>query len=345
MRLALITVLSIAGGGILAATGLPLGWLLGAALVTGAVAITGYAVALPVGLQRAGIVMLGVGSGLAVTPGVGGLLLSWLPVMLLTLALSVGLAVALAGLLARRAGTDRATAFFSLLPGGIIEMASIGERHQANRAVITALHTTRTGLIVLGLPVLATLLDHTTTDAAASLVSAAPTLTPLATLLVLAIGAVGGMLAALLRLPACWLVGPIVLVSVLSLGGWMVVGQLPEVVIIIAQLLVGMTLGARFKRRMLLQVPRALLVGLPLQVLMGGVVAGCALALALMTQASPVTLLLASAGGGVAEMVLAAKVLDEQVELIVGFHIVRLVLVNLGAGWLWTVLQQRVRRR
>jgi len=341
LRMALAPALALSAGLTLATLGLPLGWLLGAALATGAVAISARPVYLPATVQRGGIVLLGASTGLVVTPGVGGLLLAWLPLMLLSLAATLLLAIALVPTYARRAGIDRATAFFSLLPGGIIEMATIGERHSANRAVITATHTIRVGLIVLSLPVLASVLAGA--SAIESAPPALPSLDPAATLLVVLVGAAGGLLAGWLRLPANWLLGPIVLVSALSLSGWMVQGAFPAALIVIAQVIVGMALGAKFRRDTLMQVPRALMIGLPLQLLMGSAVAAAALLLSLLLPATAVTLLLSTAGGGVAELVLAAKVLNAQVELVVGFHIVRLVLVNVCAGWLCTRLHRHWR--
>jgi uncharacterized protein len=342
LSLAAAPALALVAGLALATLGLPLGWLLGAATASGAVAISGRDVWLPVPVQRGGIVLLGASTGLVVTPGVGGLLLAWLPLMLLSLAGTLLLAVALVPIYARLAGIDRATAFFSLLPGGIIEMATIGDRHDANRAVITAAHTARVGLIVLSLPVLASVLAGVGAgaDAGAADPPPVPTLDAASSLWVVLIGAAGGVLAGWLRVPANWLLGPIVLVSALSLGGWLAEGALPGVLIVIAQLVVGMALGARFRRDTLMQVPRALLSGVPLLLVMGGSVAAAALLLSPVVPTSAVTLLLATAGGGVAELVLAAKVLNAQLELVVGFHIVRLVLVNLCAGWLWTLLHR-----
>ncbi|NLC20668.1 MAG: AbrB family transcriptional regulator, partial [Halomonadaceae bacterium] len=49
---------------------------------------------------------------------------------------------------------------------------------------------------------------------------------------------------------------------------------------------------------------------------------------------------LGTAGGGIAEMVLAAKLLDESVELVAGFHTLRALLVNLLAGSIWKLISR-----
>jgi uncharacterized protein len=328
---------SIALGFAFSYLGVPLGWLIGAAISTGTLAAMGKKILLPATIQRSGMIVLGTSTGLVVTPGVADLLLTWLPMMLISVALSTGLAIAVTGLYSRRANIDRATAFFSLLPGGVIEMANIGEKYAANRAVIGAMHAARAGMIVLCIPFIAGLLSPTSIESA---VAQAPILAPHQYMVVILVGCAGGMVAHLLKFPAGWFLGPLLLISILSITGVFMAGSLPEPLVTVAQVIIGMSLGYKFRRDTIAQVPRALMAGLTIQLKIATAIGLLAILLSAYLAASPVTLLLGTAGGGIAEMVLAAKLLGESVELVAGFHTIRALLVNFLAGPIWKLMSR-----
>lgn len=331
----LVPLSSIGVGFLFSYLGVPLGWLIGAAISTGTFAALGKSVYLPTVVQRSGMIVLGSSTGMVVTPGVGDLLLAWLPLMLISVAFSTGLAIVVTALYARRASLDRATAFFSLLPGGVIEMANIGDKYSANRAVIGAMHAVRAAMIVLCVPFVAGLLSSPTIEHA---VNHPDVLIFRHLALVLLIGCLGGMVANYLKLPAGWFLGPLLLISVLSISGGLMEGTFPDTLVIVAQVIIGMSLGYKFRRDTITQVPRALIAGLPIQLFIACVIGVTAILLSFFLAASPVTLLLGTAGGGIAEMVLAAKLLDESVELVAGFHTLRALLVNLLAGPIWKLI-------
>lgn len=322
-----------AGGWGWAALGLPLGWLMGAALVTAALSLSGLSVVLPKVMQRGGLIVLASATGLVVTPSVLQSLLNWLPVMVVAVALSIGLAIPMTRLYVRLGGLDPATAFFSLLPGGVIEMANIGDRFEANRAVISAMHAIRVGLIVLILPTLAAVLSKG--GGSVIVPQALPSLDWLYLLAVLAVGVAAGMVAARINMPAGWFLGPLAAVAAVSATGWVPSGTLPQELLIIAQICVGMGLGCKFRRETLAAVPRAIITGLPVMLGIGGIVALSALAASMLLETSAATLLLGTAGGGIAEMVITAKSMHEEVALVAGFHTLRAFFVNLCAGPLW----------
>lgn len=326
------------GGWVWSVLGLPLGWLMGAALVTAALTLSGCRVVLPKPIQRAGLIVLASSTGLVVTPSVLQSLLGWLPVMLLTVSLSIGLVIPMTGIYARVAGLDRATAYFSLLPGGVIEMANIGERFEANRAVIGAMHAIRVGLVALIIPPLAALFSEP-----AGGVIAPQALLPLDwfyLLLVLAVGASASFFAERINMPAGWFLGPLAAVAMVSAAGWVPGGVLPKELLIISQVWVGMGLGLKFRRESLAAVPRAIVAGIPVMLGMGSVVALSALGASILPGISSATFLLGSAGGGIAEMVLTAKTLNEEVALVAGFHAVRAFSVNICGGPLWACIDR-----
>ena len=82
------------------------------------------------------------------TPEIVAHVAGWLPLMVIGGALGIVAAALVAPVLARAGRMGMATAYFSLLPGGVIEMARIGESHGGDRTTIAALHAIRVALVV-----------------------------------------------------------------------------------------------------------------------------------------------------------------------------------------------------
>lgn len=318
------------GGSLWEALGLPLGWLMGAAVVAGCFAMCNVEFVVPKPLYSFSLAALGAGVGLSITPDVAVALLVWAPVMFVAGCLGIAAAVLMTPILARFGRMERSTAFFSLLPGGVIEMANVGENHGADRTIVAALHAVRVALVVGLLPLALYAIfpasEEISTDVAVL------NLPPLA--LVLLVGVAGGWAATQLKLPAAWLLGALVAVGLLSSFG-LASGRMAAPLIAGVQVLVGISLGARFRRDRLSSIPRALGAGLPVLLL---IMAGMAIAAALASLVTPIslpTLVLCFSIGGMAEMVLTSKVLGQNVALVAAFQAVRAVLVNASASAVW----------
>lgn len=326
------------GGALAAWAGLPLPWLLGAALATSAFSLSGASVLSPKPLSNAGLVVVGAAVGLSVTPDVASLLLVWAPVMVA----AAGFGIALAALATRRlalwARVSPATAFFSLLPGGVFEMASIAEKHGGDRLTIAVLHALRVGMIVLAFPLLLTALD-----AQGEIFSTALTIDPdlLGFAALLAIAAAAGWAATRAGVAAGWLIGPMIAAALLSITG-APVGGFPAEALIVAQVIVGMALGARFRRDSIRAIPRAAAIGSAILFALGAVMAVAAFVTASLTGQTFGTLALCFATGGMAEMVLTAKALSQNAALVAAFHALRALIVNTCAGLLWRRLSSHL---
>lgn len=336
-RFLIVLVPSVAGGAIWEVFGLPLGWLMGAALVTGAFAMAGWSITIFKIPHRAGLIIIGSSVGLTLTPDVASRVLGWLPLMLVAAVLGIAAATICAPVLARLGKMSIATAYFSLLPGGVIEMARIGEDYGADRTTIAALHAVRVALVVGVVPIVLLGLIPTNVDMAAGDVAYVtwPELVA-----ALAVGALGGWIGQRVGLPAAWLLG-----AVLSVGTVAATGSLDGRVFVpllaAAQVIVGMALGARFERARLASIPRAIVVGVPtlsaIILFMAGAAALAGLALG---QSLP-SLILAFSIGGMAEMVLTAKALNQDLALVAAFQAMRGVIVNASAGTVWRLLRSR----
>lgn len=318
------------GGALWEALGLPLGWLMGAAVVTGGFAMTGTEVAVPKPLYNLSLATLGASVGLAVTPDVAAALFVWAPAMIVAAGIGILAAAFISPFLARFGRMERSTAFFSLLPGGVIEMANIGENYGADRVIVAAIHAVRVGLVVGLLPLLLVMFSAAPSAEVLDVPNTA--LTQLAG--ALAVGLLGGWLGAKAGVPAAWLLGALIFVAVISsLGG--LTGRVPEPLLAAVQVMVGIGLGARFQRSRFAAVPRALAAGFPLILAIMGIMALAAGAASLVMPFALPTLILCFSIGGMAEMVLTSKVLGQNVALVAGFQAVRGVLVNTLAGAVW----------
>lgn len=317
-------------GWILDTAGVPLGWLMGAAMVTAAIAMSARQISVPKPFQAASQIAVGAVVGLSITPEVAAEILAWAPAMLSVALVGMACATTLAPLLARWGRMKRSTAYFSLLPAGVFEMASIGESHGANPAIISALHSLRVALVVVILPLVLLAFSRGT-----QIVQTEQPVLPAQTLIaVLAIGTIGGFGARRLNLAAAWLLGALVVIATTTAIG-VFSGRFPGWLMPIAQIMFGMTLGARFNRNALAAIPRALAAGIPAVLAMIAIMAVLAGFAGLLMPHPLPTLVLSFSIGGMTEMILTAEALNQNVALIAAFQALRVVIVNAMASIIW----------
>ena len=318
-----------AGGWVWSLLGLPLAWLMGAAIVTGLFSFSGITVSLPKYLYRPSLGVIGAGVGLTITPDVAVQILQWFPLMAVMGFSGVVLALILTPLVAQKGKMAQSTAFFSLMPGGVIEMANIGAPHGADRTTIATLHAIRVALVVGILP-----LGLYFVFPAQDRLFSQNILTPDKLMIVISIALLGGWLGAKLKLPASWLLGALLSVAMLTASG-AVDGQIPEIVMAAAQIIVGMSLGAKFQRERLRQLPRAMAVGAISLVVIILIMAILGILISQFLPIDAPTMILAFSIGGLAEMVLTARYLELDMAIVAAFQATRAVLVNSFAGAIW----------
>lgn len=327
------------GGYVWSLLGLPLAWLMGAAIISGFISFSGISITLPKWLYRPSLAVIGAGVGLTITPDVALQIARWLPLMAVMGFSGVVLALILTPFAARKGRMSQSTAFFSLMPGGVIEMANIGEPHGADRATIATLHAIRVALVVGILPLALYFFFPIEKKAFVTEI-----LSPEALLIVLAVALFSGWLGARVNLPASWLLGALLGVAILTASG-SATGQIPETLMAIAQVFVGMSLGAKFQRNRLRDLPKAMLVG-GLSLL--GIITTMALLALVFSQFLPMdaaTLVLAFSIGGLAEMVLTARYLELDMAIVAAFQVTRAILVNSFAGTIWNLFQNLQKKK
>ncbi|MEM0978168.1 MAG: AbrB family transcriptional regulator [Pseudomonadota bacterium] len=309
--------------------GLPLGWLMGAAIVTGICSFNGLKVELPKLLYLPSLAIIGAGVGLTITPSVAAEIARWFPFMAIMGFSGVLLAALVTPIVARRGGMKPSTAFFALMPGGVIEMANIGEPHGADRTTIAALHAIRVALVVGLLP-----LGLYTFFGSGGAVNIEETLTWIELAEVLPVALLGGWIGAKVKMPASWLLGSLLAVGLVTMTGFFG-GRIHDPLMAIAQVIVGMSLGAKFLRERLASIPRAIAAGTPALVSIIAVMAALGIAASFVLPFDIPTMVLAFSIGGLAEMVLTARALELNMAIVAAFQAIRAILVNASAGVIW----------
>ena len=125
-----------------------------------------------------------------------------------------------------------------------------------------------------------------------------------------------------------WFIGPLLAAMGLMMAD-VHLSSVPTALTNAAQLVIGVSLGVRFTRRFLQAAPRWLAAAALGTLAMIGASALFGAALAWASGVHPVTLMLATAPGGIAEMAITAKVLQLGVPMVTAFQVCRLIAVLL----------------
>ena len=309
------------GGFIASQVGWPLPWMVGSLLAIIAVrCLTPWQLSeIPNG-RKCGQWVIGIGIGLHFTPEVieqvaGHFGLIFFGALLTTLSSVVGV------WLLRRAGEDRATAFFASMPGGSGEMVNLGARNGAVLSQVAAAQSLRVLAVVLCVPALFKLLlgngvalDHAGSVSWGWLALIAP----------LSIGV--ALLWQRLRQPNPWLFGPLLVAASISLAGDLRIG-LPNGASQIGQWLIGSGLACHFNRAFFRRAPAFLVRTLVATALCMLIAGGAAWVLSLFSHLDLRSLTLGMMPGGIAEMSLTAETLQLSVPLVTALQVMRLLFV------------------
>jgi membrane AbrB-like protein len=314
------------GGWLAALVGLPLAWMIGAMSATTAAAALGLPIAMPIGFRHFMVTVLGVMLGSGFSPEMLERVGEW-ALSLAALALYAAAAGG-AGLFyfRRICGYDPVTAYFSAMPGGLSEMILVGTEMGGDARVISLTHAARVMLVVLALPFAFQMMIGY--DPAAR----PPAGLPLAEVaradlaVLTACGALGYLLARVLRVPAAAVVGPMILSALVHILGW-TSAKPPFELVAAAQVVVGTAIGCRFAgvtTRLLLRTAAAAAGGTA--VLLSATLA-FAIGLAQVTGLPVVALTLAFSPGGLAEMSLIAIAIGADAAFVATHHVVRIFMI------------------
>lgn len=324
------------GGAVLAWLGLPLAWILGA--LAGSAVWVNLAGPTCGGRyqRRAAQLLLGAGSAAILTPEMLSSMLGFLPLMLAAAVVANGTALLAAPVFMRVAGVERITALLCVLPAGLAEMSNLAEERQARPDIVALSHSTRVAMIVILVP-----LVLGTDRGGQFLADTAGSATALAVCLVASL--LSSMLLNRLGMLNPWIVTPMIFGAALALAGIEIM-PVPHDLVVIAQILVGASLGARLKAEIFVRLPRvALAASLSTLLLSAVMLVAVSPFLILVMGVDAVTATLALAPGGIGEMLATAQALHVLVPVVLGFQFVRSLLTNLAAPVLlaWLVPSPR----
>lgn len=241
-RRTIITLLvSAIGGALVAATGLPAGWLMGGAIAAAIAALSGVKVTMPNWLRDVTFVLTGLSMGASVAKDSLTMMLQW-PVTLAALAVELILIIAMTGYLLRKLfGLDRGTAYLSSFPGHLSFVMSIAAAGVGDPRQIIIMQVTRILLLTLCVPFGALLLPIGPYVVGADeawvcwesllLVTAACTVT--------------GLVFMKLKVPAAFVLGAMATSITMKLAG-LFDGRMPPPLLIVTFIMIGALIGSRF---------------------------------------------------------------------------------------------------
>jgi len=318
-----------AGGYAGYAIDMPLPWMLGSILVVGAagiagISIGGHSVYVPVWLRSTMIPVLGVMLGSGFTPQVVSGMVDWW-ITLLALVGFIMLATAVVYQFYRRvAGFDAPTAYFCAIPGGLVEMAIIGEGSGGDARTISLVHFCRILFSVLTLPFLMRWLYHVGGGGTGGQSFSLGLEMELIDVALLGGCAIAGyFLGRAVKLPGAQISGPLLLSALVHATG-LTTASPPFILIAAAQVIAGASLASRFAGVSFRAAGKIMLASLAGTVLMLCVTFAVALSLSTVTDEPLVALILAYAPGGVTEMSLIALSLNVGVAFVTAHHIARI---------------------
>ena len=318
----------------------PIPWMLGPLLVTMAATLAGLPTRGSVLMRNGGQWVIGAALGLYFTPQVSQLVLSlWWAVLLSTvwaLALGAGFGLWLErqspGLQAMSPRALRATTWFSSAIGGASEMALLADRHGGRSDLVAAAHSLRIVMVVVLVPFAMQWFQvHWGLEVDASLRPGTRMVDPAGLAWLGAATLAGALLMQALRRTNPWFMGPMLASMLMACMEWPT-SPLPLALSNLAQCVIGISLGVRFKRAFLHTAPRWMLAVAWGTAGMLVLSAGFGLGMAWLTQLHPATLVLGTSPGGITEMAITAKVLQLGVPVVVAFQVSRLVAVLMLVG-------------
>jgi len=302
----------------------PLAWVLGPLIATALMSVAGYPVFAPTLGRRLGQAVVGTSVGLNITAAALGVIVTWAPWMIVTALVAIFLAAALSVPMSIASNIDHKTAYFSLTPGGLSEMANIGVSEGAEAEPIAVSQALRVALLVCLMPplIIALGIDGGVMNQAAQVQLSWPQVAA-----ALAAGLAGVMVTRLLRFNNPWTVGAILGTGIFAASG-LLAGRIPGVLFSAGQFLIGLSIGARFRRESLVRLPRIFLVSGLFTIALAVLLFAYAGILAALTGIDLASVALGSSPGGMAEMALTAQVLHLNVALVIAFHVIRAFFVN-----------------
>jgi len=332
---------AVAAGLLLDLVGLPSPALFGGLLagLVRALAFRG-AIAVPGRATTAAQAVIGVTSGALVDLGtLRAVAANWLPVLLVTVA-TLLLSLAAGQTMTLQRGISPVTGAFSMIAGGASGVVVMARELGADARMVAVLQYLRVLLIVVLMPVIATVVFGASPGSGPAAPADDPGW-PAGLLFTVGCGVAGLVAGRLLRVPVPALLGPLVVAAAVVLGGLSRGAEVPGFVETAAFLVIGLQVGLSFTRESLRTIGRAL--PLALAVILGLIVAcaGLGAVLAAVTGASALDGYLATTPGGLYAVLATATGSGADATFVLAVQVLRLFVMLLSAPLVARLLRRR----
>ena len=325
-KCALAIVVGTAGGALFNYLDLPLPWMMGSMFAAGMITLGGVELKMDSRLRTLMILVIGTLLGGAFSPEILERIPRW-PITLASLALYVMVGTWAAYIFYRMvAKFDPRTAFFSAVPGGLNEMILLGEAAGADERQVSVAHTTRIFFVVMVLPFFFRVFGDLGTTVRTFGDGDVSGIGPTDVAILTGCAIVGFFAARLARIPAPHITGPMIFSAAVHLAGFTAASP-PAIVVAIAQVVLGASIGARFAGLTFRDLGRIVRIGGIATAILLAITVLFALVLDALAGFPFTSLILAFSPGGLTEMSLIALSLDIDTAFVATHHIARISVV------------------
>ena len=306
---------------------MPLAWMLGSCMFSTVAAFAGLRVGMRVQLRQGMVIILGVLLGSGFSPDLVQQLGQWAVSLGIVSLMTVTGATLCYFWLRRFTDWNKPTCYFAAMPGGLNDMTILGGAMGGEERAIALAQALRILTVVMTIPVWYRLVNGAQTSVLTMVHG--PTGNDWRDYAILiACGLIGATIARLLRLPAAFMMGPMIISAAVHLGGF-TASKPPGELVAAAQVVVGAGIGCRFVGAAIdkLHKEMAASIGAALIMIVCAVVfAKISVALTGLNLDATV---LSYAPGGFAEMSLIGLALGIEVAMVATHHLFRLFLILL----------------
>nr|ESK36891.1 hypothetical protein F987_03706 [Acinetobacter gyllenbergii NIPH 230] len=320
---------------------LPLPWLLGPLFITAILKINHAPIECHHSARNIGLSILGLTLGLYFTPQMIQLIASQWHILLLGLLFALCLGGVGSVILYRWGKVDFKTAWFASAIGGANEMSNLAEHYQARVDKVASAHTLRVLMVVVSIPFFYQFMGWHGIDQ--STMSRHSDIDGYGLVLLAFLAYVASRIFQYYKLPNPWTFGALLVAILLTMQD-IHLSAIPTPILHLGQVLLGWSLGNKFKPDFFKTAPHYLTVVALSNLGALLLTALLAYGISFWTDIPLPTLGLGLSPGGVAEMALTANVLQLGVPIVTAFHVVRMVGILGTVGYLYRLFEHKTER-
>jgi membrane AbrB-like protein len=310
---------------------IPLPWLLGPLFTVAFLRLLSAPISTYKPLRNIGQWIIGVTLGLYFSPDIARLVIEHWLVLVLGIVIAMALAACGTWLLCKVGNVDIRTAWFSAAIGGASEMSVLADKYGARVDLVASAHSLRVLGVVSIIPFAFDAFGLRGLEAELLLTS---DVNFWELMVVAVLATVVGAIFYWRGVASAWVIGPLLGAAVLTIFE-VSSTSMPIWIVNLGQLLLGWSLGDRYRQEFFKSAPRfltAVAIYTLSAILITTTVGFLISPFSSLPQA---TIWLGLAPGGFAEMAITAKVLMLGVPMVTAFQVSRMTFVVLSTGWLY----------